>query len=354
MVIDGLSYYNGAEAFTEKLKGRGSFVLVMAYTETALIPGITVAGASPELMAYTPPLDAELVHTGRIITLDNIAMTAEAIPTPGLITRAAITLSDFREFYVDAGNKIPPFVPHYRVGDGPGADVRTGKAVPNAKNIIEGARKVGREIADQSEYLVVGETIPAGTTTALGVLQALGMDINNYTSSSMPANPQSLKTSVVREGLAKAGINGQCDPLKAIEAVGDPMMAATIGLVQGAHGVPIILAGGTQMAAVAILLSKMSDLREFDLALSTTRWIVEDSTSSLFGILKGGNVNIPVIVANLSFARSKLAGLLAYEKGYVKEGVGAGGLAAAAILKGIPKEKIEDTVESMYSKMVGQ
>ncbi len=353
-VIDGLSYYNGAEAFTKKLKGRGSFVLVMAYTDTAVIPGITVAGASPELMAYTPPLDAELVHAGRIITLDNIAFAPPFIPTPGLITRAAMTLSDFRDFYVDAGNKISPFVPHYRVGNGPGADVRTGKAVPWAKQVMENARKVGKEIAEQSEYVVIGETIPAGTTTALGVLLAMGMDINNYTSSSMPENPQSLKTSVVREGLAEAGINGHCDPLKAIEAVGDPMMAATIGLVQGAEGIPIVLAGGTQMAVVAVLLSKMCDLSKFDLALSTTRWVVEDSTSSLFGILKGGNVNIPVIVANLSFARSRHEGLLAYEKGYVKEGVGAGGLAAAAMLKGVSKEKIEDTVESMYSNLVGQ
>lgn len=329
-------------------------MLVMAYTETALIPGITVAGASPELMAYTPPLDAELVHAGKIITLDNIAFAPPFIPTPGLITRAAMALSDFRDFYVDAGNKISPFVPHYRVGNGPGADVRTGKAVPWAKQVLENARKVGKEIAERSEYVVIGETIPAGTTTALGVLLAMGMDINNYTSSSMPNNPQSLKTSVVNEGLAKAGINGNCEPLRAIEAVGDPMMAATIGLVQGAQGVPIILAGGTQMAAVAVLLSKMFDLSKFDIALSTTRWVVEDSTSSLFGILKGGNVNIPVLVADLSFARSKHEGLLAYEKGYVKEGVGAGGLAAAAMLKGVSKEKIEDTVESMYSNLVGQ
>jgi uncharacterized protein (TIGR00303 family) len=326
----------------------------MGFTETASIPGITVAGASPELMSYTPPLDAELVHTGRIVTLDNIAMTADAVPTPGLITRAAITLSDFREYYVDAGGKISPFVPHFRVGNGPGADIRAGKAVPWAKQIIENARKVGKEIAAESEYLVIGESTPAGTTTALAVLRALGMDTKNVTSSSMAENPQTLKNAVVSEGLKNAGINGKCDPLKAIEAVGDPMMAATIGLVQGAEGVPVILAGGTQMAVVAILISKILDMGKLDLALGTTRWVVEDSSSSLFGILNGANVNIPVLTANLSFARSKYSGLLAYERGVAKEGVGAGGIAAATILKGVPKEKIEDTVESIYSEMVGQ
>lgn len=234
MVSNDLLYYNGAESFVKKIHGKGSFVLVMANTDTAAIPGITVAGASPELTVYTPPLDAELVHTGRILTLDEIAFATPLIPTPGLITRAVITLSDFREFYVDAGIKVPPIVPHYRVGNGPGADIRTGKAVPWAKSIIENARRVGKEIAARSEYLVIGETTPAGTTTALGVLLALGMDTSSYTSSSMKNNPQSLKTSVVMEGLHNAGINGKCDPLKAIECMGDPMMAATIGLVQGA------------------------------------------------------------------------------------------------------------------------
>jgi uncharacterized protein (TIGR00303 family) len=245
-------------------------------------------------------------------------------------------------------------VPHYRVGNGPGADIRTGKAVPWAKQIIENARKVGKEIAAESEYLVIGESTPAGTTTALGVLRALGMDTAGVTSSSMAENPQTLKNAVVREGLKNAGITGKCDPLKAIESVGDPMMAATIGLVQGAQGVPVILAGGTQMAVVAVLLSKMADMSKLDLALGTTRWVVDDRTSSLFGILKGAGVNIPVMAANISFARSKYPGLLAYEHGVAKEGVGAGGIVAATMLKGVPKEKIEDTVEFIYSKMVGQ
>lgn len=348
---DSLTYYNGAETFAKKIKGKGSFVLVMGNTGTAAIPGITAAGASPELNVYTPPLDAELVHTGRIITLDEIPVIPPFIPTPGLITRAVITLSDFREFYVDAGIKISPVVPHYKVGNGPGNDIRTGKAVPWAKEIIENARKVGKEIAAQSEYLVIGETTPAGTTTALAVLMAMGFNTNSYTSSSFQQNPSSLKTSVALEGLKNANINGNCDPLRAIESVGDPMMAATIGLIQGAEGVPVILAGGTQMAAVAVLLSRMTDISKCNIALSTTRWVAEDGSANLFGILHNAGVNIPVLIANLSFAASKFDGLKAYEAGYVKEGVGAGGISAAAMLKGIPKSKIEGTVEAIYAHL---
>ncbi len=354
MVVDGISYFNGAEKFAEKIKGRGSFVLLMGNTDTAFIPGITAAGISPELTPYTPPLDAELVETGRILTLGDIPLTPEAIPTPGLITRAVVTLSDFRRYYVDAGMTISPIVPHYRVGGVPGKDIRTGKALSNVQEIIENAKKVGAQIASESEYLVIGESIAAGTTTALGVLLAMGQTMDGYTSSSLKVNPQSLKSSVVLEGLKKAGISQPVDPIKAIESVGDPMMAGAIGLILGAKNVPIILAGGTQMAAVVVLLSKLVDLRNFNIALATTGWVAKDSTANLFGILKQGDADIPVMTADLSFARSKFEGLLAYERGHVKEGVGAGGISVAAMLKGVKKEQIEDTVEFIYSKMVGQ
>lgn len=354
MKIEGLSFYNGAETFAEKIKGRGSFVLMMANTETAAIPGITAAGASAELNVYTPPLDAEFVNTGRIMTLNEIPVIPPFIPTPGLITRAVVTLSDFREFYVDAGIKVAPLIPHLRIGNGPGKDIRTGQAVANVKEIIECGKKAGAEIASQSEFLVIGETIPAGTTTALGVLLAMGLSMDGFTSSSMPKNPHPLKSSVVLEGLRNAGINKAVDPIKAIESVGDPMMAGTLGIILGAKNIPIILAGGTQMAAVAVLLSKLVDIKNFNIALATTGWVAKDKTANLFGILDQAGVNIPVMVSELSFARSKFDGLQAYEQGFVKEGVGAGGISAAAMLKGVPKAKIEDTVEFIYSKMVGQ
>ena len=350
--IEGLAFYNGAERFAEKIKGRGSFALLMANTETAAIPGITAAGASAELNVYTPPLDAEFVHTGRIMTLDELPVIPPFIPTPGIITRAVMTLSDFRDFYVDAGIKVPPLVPHFRAGNGPGKDIRTGLAVPNVKEIVEGAKKVGEQIAAESEFLVIGETIPAGTTTALGVLLAMGLQMDGFTSSSMQKNPHPLKSSVVAEGLKNAGIKGPVDPITAIERVGDPMMAGALGLIMGARKVPIILAGGTQMAAVAVLLSKIVDIRGFDIALGTTGWVAKDKSANLFGILKQANVDIPVLVSELSFARSKFDGLQAYEQGFVKEGVGAGGISAAAMLKGVPRAKIEDTVESIYSQLI--
>ena len=45
-----------------------------------------------------------------------------------------------------------------------------------------------------SDLIVVGESIPGGTTTALAVLRALGIDARFKVSSSMPENPHNLKT----------------------------------------------------------------------------------------------------------------------------------------------------------------
>ena len=61
----------------------------------------------------------------------------------------------------------------------------------------------GENLSSNTEALVVGESIAGGTTTALGVLMALGYDAENKISSTMPQNPHELKIRTVREGLGK-------------------------------------------------------------------------------------------------------------------------------------------------------
>ena len=91
-------------------------------------------------------------------------------------------------------------------------------------------------MAKAVDYLVIGESIPGGTTTALGVLSALGVKAEGKVSSTLPENPHSLKAETVRAGLKAAGESfGSLakDPVRAISCVGDPMMAAFSGLVVG-------------------------------------------------------------------------------------------------------------------------
>jgi NaMN:DMB phosphoribosyltransferase len=94
----------------------------------------------------------------------------------------------------------------------------------------------------------------------MGVLVALGY--NGNVSSSADENPLELKKKVVEEGMKASGLTfGSLkeDPMKAIACMGDPMMPAVVGLVAGFQGTEtsIILAGGTQMAAVYALIKHM-------------------------------------------------------------------------------------------------
>ena len=64
----------------------------------------------------------------------------------------------------------------------------------------------------------------------------MGVNAEGKVSSTFPQNPHNLKAEVVTAGLKAAGEkfgNFKGDPIKAVSAVGDPMMAAVAGLVIG-------------------------------------------------------------------------------------------------------------------------
>lgn len=114
----------------------------------------------------------------------------------------------------------------------------------------------------------------------------------------------------------------------------------------------VLLAGGTQMLAVYALIEAIA--KEYSLAwqpeqivVGTTRWVVEDSTGDTVGLAeKIGTV--PLLATNLSFATSRYEKLQAYEQGYVKEGMGAGGCAIATHLyKGWEQTQLLDSIEAL-------
>jgi len=111
------------------------------------------------------------------------------------------------------------------------------------------------------------------------------------------------------------------------------MMPAFAGLVVGAASqVPVLMAGGTQMTAVLAIIAALDPEVLCNVAIGTTRWIIQDKSSDIRGIVAQIN-DTPVIAADLDFHSSKLTGLKAYETGIVKEGVGAGGASISAMAK---------------------
>ncbi len=350
-----------AEAFLDEVSGKTPlFMCALGTTETAKIPGISAAGQYPEFTDYTPPADIELLLLGKCRCINGVPVTPDGIPTPALITMSALRLADIPVLAASGGLKVKPFVPFLDLGGSPGRDIRTGNAVDDVEEVINRAKIAGEQLAKTVDYLVIGESIPGGTTTALGALSALGVNACGKVSSSMPVNPHDLKTKVVQEGLVAAGESFgslKNNPIRAISCVGDPMMAAFAGLVLGAAPqIPVLMAGGTQMTAVLAVVNALNPDVLCNVAVGTTRWIIQDKSCDLKGIVSQISKDVPVLAADLDFVNSRFKGLKAYEQGVVKEGVGAGGSAIAAMAKlgdAVDKALLLKEIERNYSLLVG-
>jgi uncharacterized protein (TIGR00303 family) len=361
-MYDIIQVYNKTRgtALLDQLKEKKPlFLCVIGVTETAKIQGISAAGENPEITDYTPPADVELLQLGKCKCIPGVPVTPDGIPTPALITMSALKLADIPTLVVSAGLKVKPYVPFVDLGGSPGRDIRTGRALDNAEEVLNRAKIAGENLAKTADYLVIGESIPGGTTTALSVLLAMGVDAKGKVSSSMPNNPHELKIKTVEEGFKAAGAkfgDFADDPIKAVSTVGDPMQPALAGLVLGAADrVPVIMAGGTQMAAVlAVVKASNPDILD-NVAVGTTRWIIADRTADMKGLV-AEIADVPLLAADVDFSRSRFDGLRAYEAGVVKEGVGCGGAAMAAMLKTngkITKQVLLKEIENNYKQLVG-
>ena len=160
-------------------------VLAAGTTETAQRDGISAAGADTASMQTTPSADTELLTYGRPVRTGTVPVSPSGCPTPVLVTRAVWELLRFQPAVVDAGLAEPTAAPTVSVGAGVGRDIGEQDPVPTAYGAFEAARRFGRGLP--ADELWLAETVPGGTTTALGVLRALGEDA--MVSSSLPDNP---------------------------------------------------------------------------------------------------------------------------------------------------------------------
>jgi uncharacterized protein (TIGR00303 family) len=348
-----------AKAFLDEIESKNPlFIATIATTETGKIPGLSAAGANPDFTDFTPPADVELLLLGKCKSIQGVPITPDGIPTPGLITTSALHLADIPVLVVNGGVKVKPQIPFVDLGGNSGRDIRTGSSVDNVEEVIERAKVLGEQMAKTADYLVIGESIPGGTTTALGVLTAMGVNAEGKVSSTLPNNPHNQKIEVVRAGLKAAAErfgDFKGDPIKAISAVGDPMMPALAGLViGGARQGPVLMAGGTQMTAVLSVINALAPEALCNVAVGTTRWVTKDKMSDICGILQQF-CKVPVIAADLDFSSSKYPGLRIYETGLVKEGVGAGGASIAAMAKtgsGVTKDILLKEIERNYASLM--
>lgn len=363
-IPDSLSVYGNEKTAKDVLSRiwgkRGVFTCTVGNTLTSTIPGVSDAGDTPELTLFTGPADAELLSCGRTLCMKGIPINPGGIPTPATLTMAALALSDMPCYIVNGGCKVLPQVPYFEVGGECGEKITTGHAVKNVKEVFERSKILGRNLARGHDFVVVSESIAGGTTTALAVMMAIGVLKENLVSSSSPKNPKELKTKLVNEAFAAAGIEPGSlahDPLKAIECVGDPMMPVNIGMIIGAaETVPVIVAGGTQMSAVIACAKELEPSIVGNVIHGTTRWLVKDKGSNVCKINDSITNDIPLVYVNIDYSESPYEGLQAYEWGYIKEGVGCGGSSVAAIASTSGKVDCNillNKVHEIYEKILG-
>jgi uncharacterized protein (TIGR00303 family) len=327
------------------------FVLVAGGTRTAEIEGISAAGADPALMAHTPSADAEILEYGRPVRAPVVPVSPSGCPTPAVVTRAVRELVGFETLHLDAGLAEPTGAPTVDAGASPGADVRDPEPVPDAGETFASARELGASLPD--DELVVGETIPGGTTTALGVLSALGERAS--VSSSLPENPLSLKREVVADALAASDLaEGDCagDPVRAVRLMGDPVLAGVAGLTCGAldAGVDVTLAGGTQLAAADALV-RHAGIEE-PLELATTRFVADDETAAIGAL--ADDLELSLVVTDPEFEAGDHPATDAYLAGEAKEGVGMGGALALADRADISPAAVRDRIATVYDRITDE
>jgi uncharacterized protein (TIGR00303 family) len=347
-------------------KGKGAFFLCVASSESSDIQGISAAGASPELRRFTPSIDAEALVTGHPSGGAELPVSPTGVVSPVVITRACTDLAGFGITVVDCGTFKTPELPEVkRVGKSSAKCVSTGHAqnYEDVRELFYSGLEIGGQVSDEVEYVIMGECVPAGTTTALGVLTALGVNASGLVSSSLQQTDHGTKGRLVADGLKSAALTLPQvleRPLRAVSAVGDPMQPFVAGVALAASTkVPVILGGGSQMLAVYSLAQSLlkSDMKALDrtqphrISVITTKWVVDDKTANVGQLAH--LLGAPFACACPDFHLSKHEGLRSYEDGNVKEGAAAGAAMAVAHIAGcVEPSDIVAAIDRTYDEMV--
>ena len=446
----GVSIYGNTRKgveFAESLEsGSFLFAMVMSYTETCEIPGLSAAGASIDSFKLTPPADAEYLHYGYCKTLRGIPVTPDGKPTPAVMTKAALESASIPHMVISAGSSVTPQLPYVEAGLKPGRNIRVRDAmtIADVVHAMDRGRIVGRSMAPLADCIIIGESIPAGTTTAMAVLYGLGFHLR--VSSSMPENPVRLKEDVMCDAFMRvaaqkergdvqgsddnndndtnndidnnstgSGMANQTqkhtnspgdlgserrqgmyyeisrdddivdtntfgesrrhtsrlissvvprppdfgsDPAgrqqylnEIVAAVGDPMIPFVAGMMSAASvSSKVLLAGGTQMAAVLAFASGFG-YNAANVAVGTTAYVAKDPSAD-FAHMISCVAGVPALAVDPGLESSQHEGLRAFARGYAKEGVGAGGCMISSMLKtGMRRPDMTRAIDAEYARL---
>lgn len=335
-------------------KGKAAdFLLAASVTQTCTIEGITQAGI-PGLIPLTPTLDAEFVATGMVYSLDNIAETPKGVPTPALISRAVHCLAPFASInIINLGlQTLPQHCTISQLNINPSQKISEDAQI-NAQEIFNKGLEFARQYKLIGDYIILGESTPAGTTTAHASAKALGYSTTEMFASSFKHSPDSIKKDTITASLKL--INENMSHFEKLSICSDNMLIFCAGFVaQISQITPVVLAGGTQMATVLLIINSLYQqlglkFNPQNIHLMTTQWIKQDKYSDIEALLNQLSFTIKAYYSEFDFSLSAHPALKLYDQGEAKEGVGAGAAIAYAYAHGINKQQITSQVEQFLS-----
>ena len=338
--------------FIESLRGKkATFILALSNTKTADIKGITQAGI-PDMIYLTPTLDSEFLCTGEVRSLNNIAKTPKGVPTPALITRAVHLLAPYgRIELLNLGLDIKPKIDYFKIHNFnlvPSQNIAKGAEI-NAQELFQQGIEFGQTYKTKDEYIILGESVPSGTTTATATAIGLKYKVAECFSSSFRDVPNDIRETTIKLALSHLGEKDNI--FEILSKVSDNMLIFNAGFILGLNNrTKIILAGGTQMACVLLIVDKMLKLmggtmQSSNLALCTTKWVANDKNSDIKALLELLNFPINAYYSDFDFAQSEHPALKLYDEGEAKEGVGAGGALMYGFLNTLSAQEITREVE---------
>jgi len=178
-------------------------------------------------------------------------------------------------------------------------------------------------------------------------------------SSSMPENPHNLKNTLIRKSMKKNNIafgSLKNKPFDAISLFGDPMIPSVTGIAQGIieNGGIVMLAGGTQMCCILSILKSLQ-VKTDKVFIGTTKYIFNDHSADFTNLVLSIDDNVGIVISDLHLIESTKLGLKAFANGFVKEGVGAGGVSIATMINASGKlngEILLKYIEREYEKTI--
>ncbi len=332
-------------------KGNADFLLAGSVTRTCEINGITQAGIAG-MIPLTPTLDAEFISTGKVLSLPNLAETPSGVPTPALITRAVHNLSPFACIRIlDLGLEKEPQeceLLHFDID--PSKSIIEGAGI-DTQAVFDKGREAGASYSREGDYIILGESTPAGTTTALASAVTMGYSLEDAFASSYAQTPDRLKATVI--DLAFRNVLVEMNTIERLSLVSDNMLLFCAGFILSAskHST-VVLAGGTQMASCLLIADMLSTEQEIDfnaenIMLATTEWIRNDVNSDIDAILSELSFDVTALYGKFNFESATIPVLHAYDDGEAKEGVGAGAAIAYGYTQGLDNETIVQEIERL-------